>query len=727
MRVVILVPRRNDDGWRDKLWEHCKAIWQKEFPEWPIFEGYHTADEGPFNRSLAVNRASEMADSWIGLTATMSDQSTGWDVALVIDSDTISEPEAVRRTVQHAWETGDLSVAHNARHMLTRRGTEAIMSGAVLSRRFIKKTYYDSVSCAVAIRRAEWDAVGGFDTRFSGWGFEDTAFKVAVETYTNRVMHIEQAECLHLWHETSPEASRDAPTFSKNTALKLRYERAHFQPERVEAVLKGLPDPGANHGGIPRVIHRTVPAETNEQVEAWWANFQVLHPTWELKTWRDPLDPADFPITAHLHDRCSSGAQKAGLVRLELLVRHGGVYVDSDVEAVRPLDSLMHLPAFAAWEDEKVVPDAVLGSVPGHPAFREMLRVACRLVEEGCTDAWKTGPGVTTATLPWRDDVLLLPPGSFYPVHYREKQFVGSRNKLPWVFLEHKWHHSWSPANQKKKAEVHTVESATVEIPAGRSAVICMPWRDSGDRWRQQAKEWCLQYWQEADLQVVEGNGNSRSAMCNDAAKIAIESGANVLIFADADTWGPISQITDAIRAAVETGQLVHAFTSYTKLDSSQTQRATRTEPSRVRPERLTRTARSKGGHVSGLTVVPVELWKRLGGFDERFVGWGFEDQAFHLAAEVLADGTQRIEGQAIHWYHRGDPTKNRTVQPNDPRVLLMQEYCRAAGRIPAHGRVGRLGAIGFITIEDESPNAVRMQEILSGSGGPLSPPDVVS
>jgi mannosyltransferase OCH1-like enzyme len=710
MRVVILVPRRDDGGWRDKLWGHCKAIWQKEFPEWQIFEGYHTADEGPFNRALAVNRASEAAG--------------GWDVALVIDSDTISEPEAVRRAVQHAWETGDLSVAHNARHMLNRRGTEAILSGAALSRRFVRRTYHDSVSCAVAIRRAEWEAVGGFDIRFEGWGFEDTAFKVAVETYTNRIMHIEQAECLHLWHEKSPEASHTSPTYAKNTALKLRYERAHFQPERVEAILKGLPDPGANHGGIPRVIHRTVPAETTDEVEMWWANFQVLHPTWELRTWRDPLDPADFPLTAHLHDKCSSGAQKAGLVRLELLVTYGGVYVDSDVEAVRPLDSLMYLPAFAAWEDEKVVPDAVLGAVPGHPAFREMLRMACRFVEEGCTDAWKTGPGVTTAVLPNRDDVLLLPPGSFYPVHYREKQFVGSRNKQPWVFLEHKWHHSWSAANQKK-SEVHA--SLPVEIPDDLSAVICIPWRDSGDRWRQQAREWCLRYWQEAGFQVLEGGGENRSTMCNDAARVALESGADVLIFADADTWGPIPQVIEAAVTAKRSGQLVHSFTSYTKLDSNQTQRGTRTEPSRVRPERLTRTARSKGGHVSGLTAVPVELWHRLGGFDERFVGWGFEDQAFHLAAEVLGDGTQRIEGQAIHWYHRGDPTKNRALLPNDPRVLLIQEYCRAAGRIPGHGRVGRLGTSGVITIKDELPNADRMQEILSGPGGPLSPPDVVS
>src|SRR5690606_32786782 len=225
----------------------------------------------------------------------------------------------------------------------------------------------------------------------------------------------------------SPEASKYAPTFTRNNARKLRYERALYQPERLRAILEGRPDPGLNLAAIPRVLHRTVPLETDAQVEEWWDRFAAMHPDWDLRTWREPLDPADFPLTGHLFDRCANGAQKAGLVRLELLATHGGVYVDSDVEPIRPPGALTHLPAFAGWEDERVVPDAVLGAAPGHPAIKECLARAIALVEGGSQDAWETGPGVTTTILPWRDDVLLLPPGSFYPVHYLEKAALGSR------------------------------------------------------------------------------------------------------------------------------------------------------------------------------------------------------------------------------------------------------------------------------------------------------------
>jgi len=158
-------------------------------------------------------------------------------------------------------------------------------------------------------------------------------------------------------------------------------------------------------------------------------------------TFRDPIDPAGFPVTAPHWDRCRRGAQRAGLIRLEALYLLGGVYVDSDVEPYRPLDSLLGLPAFAAWEDAKVVPDAVLGAEPVHPAIGECLVKAIERIAQG---PWASGPGVTTEVLPGRADVLLLPPGSFYEVHYKQKDRLDQPPK-PWEFARHHWHASWLP------------------------------------------------------------------------------------------------------------------------------------------------------------------------------------------------------------------------------------------------------------------------------------------
>jgi hypothetical protein len=203
---------------------------------------------------------------------------------------------------------------------------------------------------------------------------------------------------------------------------------------------------------IPAILHRTVPEETTREVEKWWQEFGDLNPGWEMRTYREPIDPADWPMTGQLFDRCQNGAQKAGLIRLECLYRDGGVYVDSDCQPFRSLEPLRYTRAFAGWEDAHVVPDAVLGCEKDHPAFEEMIRRATRLVAAN-RDAWKSGPGVTTGVLPGRDDVLLLPPGAFYPMHYldRRSREMIVHERPPWAYLIHHYHHSWGSEEDKAR------------------------------------------------------------------------------------------------------------------------------------------------------------------------------------------------------------------------------------------------------------------------------------
>lgn len=204
---------------------------------------------------------------------------------------------------------------------------------------------------------------------------------------------------------------------------------------------------------IPPTLIRSVPEQPNEQQERLWRIACDLHPDWRHVTYRDPIDPAAFPITAPHWRRCTSGAQLAGLVRLEALHSHGGIWLDSDVELHRPLGPLLQCSAFAAWEDRTIVPDAVLGAEQGHPAIAACLDLAlARITGNGRTwmddrGAWSTGPGVTTTLLPGRDDVVLLGPESFYPIHYSPRETLAERiaghDPAPWTFGTHLWAWSW--------------------------------------------------------------------------------------------------------------------------------------------------------------------------------------------------------------------------------------------------------------------------------------------
>lgn len=196
---------------------------------------------------------------------------------------------------------------------------------------------------------------------------------------------------------------------------------------------------------IPRHLFRTVPERTTDEVERWWAGAKLLHPTWSSVTVREPVDPDQFPLTSPTWASCANGAQKAGLIRLELVWTYGGVYIDSDVEVCRSFEALRYCELFAGWEDKNVVPDAIFGAHAEHPVIGEMMHIAIELVNLG-QNAWASGPGVFTDVLPTCNRAILFPPGTLYPYHYSEKHRRHADHcSSPWVHAIHHWAGSWVP------------------------------------------------------------------------------------------------------------------------------------------------------------------------------------------------------------------------------------------------------------------------------------------
>ncbi len=181
---------------------------------------------------------------------------------------------------------------------------------------------------------------------------------------------------------------------------------------------------------IPRILHRVVPEQTTVEVEERWARACDVLPHWEHVTWRDPLEP--FGVLGSRWQHARHGAQLADMIRVDVLLEHGGVYIDSDVEVTRSLDPLLEHGAFAAWEDEKSVPNAVMGCSPGHPAMRAL---AAYMQERIPGPVWWAGPGATTAIFNGRPDVKLLGPESFYGVHYSDPD--RDRKMADWEPAEH--------------------------------------------------------------------------------------------------------------------------------------------------------------------------------------------------------------------------------------------------------------------------------------------------
>jgi hypothetical protein len=438
VKTVILVPRREGFEDRDALWRWCRPWWQWRFPDWPLVEGHHVT--GLFNRSAAINTAAELAGDW--------------DVAVVIDADVIIDPPNVVEAVRQAHESGRMTMPFETRRDLNARGTQLVMSGYEGDwKRYVRRTYEHQTSSVVVVPRRLWDDIGGFDEGFRGWGLEDTAFAIAAETLTGQpIARGIPGDAWHLFHRTAPEKHGSWP-HARNVARANRYRAAQVLGD-LDAI-RALVAEGResaqlrSYDTIPSILHRVVPEQTPAIAETWWEGFRDLHPGWRLMTHRDPLDPADWPITSPHWDKVESGAQLADLVRLEALYKWGGFYVDQDVEPFRPLDPLLGAEVVAAWEDEKVVPNAVMGARADHPVIRACLEEAIRVIRKG---TWETGPGVTTRILAKAPQTLLLPPGSFYPVHYRDpdRDALMVAPAPPWAFVRHAYWGSWLEESRRR-------------------------------------------------------------------------------------------------------------------------------------------------------------------------------------------------------------------------------------------------------------------------------------
>ena len=115
---------------------------------------------------------------------------------------------------------------------------------------------------------------------------------------------------------------------------------------------------------IPKIIHycwfgRGQMPALAEKCLASWSKYL---PEYKVMVWNEDT----FDIDAHPYTREAYQARKFAFitdyVRLWALKEHGGVYMDTDVEVIRPLDEFLDNPAFSGFEDETHIPTGIMAS-----------------------------------------------------------------------------------------------------------------------------------------------------------------------------------------------------------------------------------------------------------------------------------------------------------------------------------------------------------------------------
>lgn len=109
---------------------------------------------------------------------------------------------------------------------------------------------------------------------------------------------------------------------------------------------------------IPKKIHYCWfgRGEMPEPVQKCMNSWHTFMPDWEYKLWNeDNFDVNMVPYTKEAYE-ARKYAFVSDYVRLWVLEREGGVYLDTDVEVFKPFDDLLGHKAFAGFEGSKYLP-----------------------------------------------------------------------------------------------------------------------------------------------------------------------------------------------------------------------------------------------------------------------------------------------------------------------------------------------------------------------------------
>jgi len=183
---------------------------------------------------------------------------------------------------------------------------------------------------------------------------------------------------------------------------------------------------------IPRVFHQIWLGDEPFPYERERETWRRHHPGWEHRLWTEGDVPGDLQLR-EAANRLRQPAERADILRLELLHRQGGVYLDADFECLKPIDPLLDgVGCFLGLLDSGRVSNAVIGTEPGHPLLARAMAEVRPRTTYGPVDREGTGPLLLERLRHEVDDVTLFEPNVFYATEREQAEYAFHLQSRSW-------------------------------------------------------------------------------------------------------------------------------------------------------------------------------------------------------------------------------------------------------------------------------------------------------
>lgn len=220
-KISIIIPYKPDHGRRDFLWPFIQMRYREYMPDIEICMGSDDQNK-LFCKARAINEAVQKA--------------TG-EILILVDAEVIFEPsliEQIRSIIHfHPWIIPFANAFRLNKEATDRFIEECLSLDFCIGKSDIEYSKFVPGGYMNVLTRESFDKVRGMDERFKGYGFEDMAFALSLDTICGPHYRMD-GTIFHLWH---PWAEFIHPNYQISVDLFRRYETAAGNIEAMKSLI----------------------------------------------------------------------------------------------------------------------------------------------------------------------------------------------------------------------------------------------------------------------------------------------------------------------------------------------------------------------------------------------------------------------------------------------------------------------------------------------------------